>query len=249
MFQTRTEYDRSVNSFSPEGRIFQVEYALEAIKLGSTAIGVKCKEGVVLAVEKRLESKLLEPSSIRKIVEIDRHVGAAQSGLIADAQTMIDRARVNAQSHTFTYEEPIPIRSLTQGICDLAHSFGEGGDEKVMSRPFGVALLIGGYDLVKGPMLYQTDPAGIFTEYQARAIGSAAEGCQKRLEQEYEAGMTLQEAQDLSIDVLKDAMEEKMNKNNIEIALITKKDGFKMLNDKELDGVLTAQAARQAASS
>jgi len=171
-------------------------------------------------------------------VEVDSHVGAAQSGLIADAQTLIDRARVNAQSHTFTYEEAIPIRSLTQSICDLALSFGEGDEDKIMSRPFGVALLIGGYDDIKGPQLFHTDPSGTFVEYKAKAIGSASEGSQKRLEQDYDADMSLEDAQSLSLDILKDAMEEKMSSKNIEVARVTKKDGFKMLSYDELDALL-----------
>ncbi|XP_054037486.1 proteasome subunit alpha type-5 isoform X2 [Rissa tridactyla] len=101
MFLTRSEYDRGVNTFSPEGRLFQVEYAIEAIKLGSTAIGIQTSEGVCLAVEKRITSPLMEPSSIEKIVEIDSHIGCAMSGLIADAKTLIDKARVETQSRPF----------------------------------------------------------------------------------------------------------------------------------------------------
>jgi len=200
-----------------------------------------------LAVEKRLESKLIDPSSVKKIVEIDSHVGAAQSGLIADAQTLIDRARVNAQSHTFTYEEPMPVRSLAQSICDLALSFGEGGEDRVMSRPFGVALLLGGYDDTKGPQLFHTDPSGTYVEYQAKAIGSASEGSQKRLEQDYDPDMTLKDAERLSLDILKDAIEEKMSNQNIEVARITK-SGFKMLNFDELDALLKAQEANSSES-
>ena len=115
MYLTRSEYDRGVNTFSPEGRLFQVEYAIEAIKLGSTAIGLQTKEGCVLCVEKRLTSPLLDPSSVEKIAEIDTHVGAAMSGLVADARTLVDHARVEAQNHTFTYDEPIGVEALTQG--------------------------------------------------------------------------------------------------------------------------------------
>ena len=97
MFLTRSEYDRGVNTFSPEGRLFQVEYAIEAIKLGSTAVGIQTADGVVLAVEKRLTSPLLEPSSVEKIMEIDHHIGAAMSGLTADARTLIEHARVETQ--------------------------------------------------------------------------------------------------------------------------------------------------------
>merc|ERR1711976_271193 len=142
MFMTRSEYDRSVNSFSPEGRLFQVEYAIEAIKLGSTAIGIQTKEGCVLAVEKRITSPLIVSSSIEKVFEVDKHVGCAMSGLIADARTMIDRARVEAQNHWFTYDELMKVESITSAVSSLALAFGEGSNEKVqMSRPFGVALL------------------------------------------------------------------------------------------------------------
>ncbi len=93
----RSEHDRGVNTFSPEGRLFQVEYAIEAVKLGSTAVGIHTAEGVVLAVEKRITSPLLEPSSVEKIMEIDAHLGCAMSGLTADARTIIDHSRVEAQ--------------------------------------------------------------------------------------------------------------------------------------------------------
>lgn len=148
------EYDRGVNTFSPEGRLFQVEYAIEAIKLGSTAIGVKTKDAVVLGVEKRLTSPLMESHSVEKLFEIDSHIGCAISGLTADARTIIEHARVQTQNHRFTYDEPQGIESTTQSICDLALRFGEGedGEERIMSRPFGVALLIAGID-EHGPQL------------------------------------------------------------------------------------------------
>lgn len=89
MFLTRSEYDRGVNTFSPEGRLFQVEYAIEAIKLGSTAIGIRTPEGVVMAVEKRITSPLMEPATVEKIVEVDKHIGCATSGLMADARLVL----------------------------------------------------------------------------------------------------------------------------------------------------------------
>ncbi|CEI90100.1 Putative Proteasome subunit alpha type [Rhizopus microsporus] len=154
MFLTRSEYDRGVNTFSPEGRLFQEEYAIEAIKLGTTAIGVQTSQGVILAVEKRVSSTLLEPSSIEKVMEIDEHLGCAVSGMTADARTMIEHARVAAQNHRFTYDEKLKVESVTQSVCDLALRFGEGaeGEESIMSRPFGVALLIAGVD-ENGPQL------------------------------------------------------------------------------------------------
>merc|ERR1719181_1113775 len=129
---------------------------MEAIKLGSTAIGLVTKEGVVLAVEKKIPNTLIVPSSMEKIFEIDGHMGCAMSGLIADARTLVDHARNEAQNHWFTYDEPIRTEALAQAVCDLMISFGESGDEKKMSRPFGVALLVAGFDDT-GPKLYFCD--------------------------------------------------------------------------------------------
>lgn len=196
MFLTRSEYgacrfvqltaDRGVNTFSPEGRLFQVEYALEAIKLGSTTVGIATRDGVVLGVEKRVQSPLLVSSSIEKIMEIDSHIGAAMSGLTADARTMIDHARVAAQNHRFVYDEQLKVESVAQSVCDLALRFGENteDDEAMMSRPFGVALLIVGIDET-GPQLYHADPSGTFTRYDAKAIGSGSEGAHGELQEKY----------------------------------------------------------------
>lgn len=152
MFQNRAEYDRGVNTFSPEGRLFQVEYAIEAIKvlyiycvavllnfqLGSTAIGIQTKEGVVLAVEKRITSPLMVSTSVEKLFEIDSHVGCAVSGLTADAKMLVEHARASAQQHTFVYNEPLKVESLTQSVCDLALRFGETGtgEKTIMVKDF-----------------------------------------------------------------------------------------------------------------
>jgi 20S proteasome subunit alpha 5 len=196
-----------------------VEYAIEAIKvrpldipypiytdpylqLGSTTVGIRTPNGVVLGVEKRVQSPLLEASSIEKIMEIDRHLGCAMSGLTADARTMVDHARVTAQNHAFTYDERIKVESVTQAVCDLALRFGESvhDEDAMMSRPFGVALLIAGIDEL-GPQLYvprnasvhqslilcsyHTDPSGTFVRYDAKAIGSGSEAAQSELQDKW----------------------------------------------------------------
>jgi len=161
MFLTRSEYDRSVNTFSPEGRLFQVEYAIEAIKLGSTAIGIQTSEGVVLAAEKRITSTLMEPSSIEKIVEVDKHVAVAFSGLTADSKMLIERARVESANHWFSFDRPMPVESISQSVSNLAIQFGESDSEaSALSRPFGVALLFAGFDPDHGPQLFHMDPSG-----------------------------------------------------------------------------------------
>ncbi|CUS12023.1 unnamed protein product [Tuber aestivum] len=254
MFIARSEYVSS-STFSPEGRLFQVEYSLEAIKLGSTAIGVATGYGVIIGVEKRVTSPLLEASSVEKIVEIDRHLGCAMSGLQADARSMIEHARVEAQNHSFHYNEPLRVESCTQAICDLALRFGEGadGEESIMSRPFGVALLIAGYD-EDGPQLlvtsrlsavgcpvqlrYHAEPSGTFYRYDAKAIGSGSEGAQAELQNEYHSSLTLEEAETLVLKTLKQVMEEKLDSKNVQLASVTKEKGFKIYKDEEMAEVV-----------
>lgn len=234
---TRSEYDRGVNTFSPEGRLFQVEYAIEAIKLGSTAIGVKTKEGVVLSVEKRVTSTLLEPTSIEKVAEIDEHIGVAMSGLTADAKTLIDRARVETQNHRFSYNEPMPVESCTQALCDVALSFGDSDQEGGMSRPFGVALLLAGWNSADGPVLYHTDPSGTFVQYEAKAIGSGSEGAQTALQEGYRKDMTLKEAEILALTTLKQVMEEKVTPTNVDIATVA--PHYRLYKPSEVEEVIS----------
>jgi len=245
-FMSRSEYDRGVNTFSPEGRLFQVEYAIEAIKLGSTAIGIRTKEGVILAVEKRLTSPLIVPASIEKILEIDEHMGCAMSGLTADARTLVDHARVEAQAHWFTYNERMPVESCVNSVADMALDFSDADKDRkrVMSRPFGVALLIAGWDPVDGPVLFNTDPSGTFTKYSAASIGSAQEGATSMLQEQYNVDMTLKEAETLALTTLRQVMEEKLSKTNIEVAVIsaeTKK--FKLLSLDEVEEVVQRMPA------
>jgi len=238
MFLTRSEYDRGVNTFSPEGRLFQVEYAIEAIKLGSTAIGLQTSEGVVLAVEKRVTSPLIEASSIEKIMEVDKHIACAMSGLIADSKTLIDKARVEAQNHWFTYNETMNIESVTQAVSNLALQFGDDDAEKgAMSRPFGVALLFAGVD-EKGPRLFHMDPSGTYIKYDAKAIGSGSEGAQQALQEVYHKSMTLKEACKSALTILKQVMEEKLNSTNVEMCTVTPGNLFRMYTKDELENII-----------
>uniref|UniRef100_A0A7S2FHY0 Proteasome subunit alpha type n=1 Tax=Octactis speculum TaxID=3111310 RepID=A0A7S2FHY0_9STRA len=241
MFEARSEYDRGVNTFSPDGRLFQVEYAIKAIQLGSTAIGVKTNEGIIMAVEKRVTSSLMDASSVKKVFELDNHIGCAMSGLIADARTLVDHARIEAQNHRFTYNEPMRTESLCQAVCDLALSFGESGDEKKMSRPFGVALLIAGCDDL-GPKLYFCDPSGTYVEYKAKAIGSGSEGAQTTLSEEYSDDLTIQEAESLAIKTLKAVMEDKITSENVEVACVTS-DGYRIYPSSDINALISSIAS------
>jgi 20S proteasome subunit alpha 5 len=237
MFLTRSEYDRGVNTFSPEGRLFQVEYAIEAIKLGSTAIGIQTSEGVVLACEKRLTSTLMEPGSMEKIMKVDFHIGCTTSGLIGDSKTLVDRARVEAQNYWFAYGDKITVEGVTQAVSNLALEFGDDDAQQAMSRPFGVALLFAGCDK-RGPQLYHMDPSGTFIECQAKAIGSASEGAQQSLQEQYHASMTFREAEKSALGILKQVMEEKLNATNVEMAIVTKDKGYEVLANEELEKLI-----------
>jgi 20S proteasome subunit alpha 5 len=200
---------------------------------------VRTDHGVVLAVEKRITSNLLEPSSIEKVAEVDTHVGVAMSGLTADARTLIDHARVESQQHRFTYNEPMPVESMTQSLCDLALKFGEDeGDDDGggMSRPFGVALLVAGWDDEHGPVLFHTDPSGTFVQYKAKAIGSGSEGAQTSLEESYREDMSLEEAEVLALSTLKQVMEEKVTNTNVDIARVA--PTWHMYSQEEVEGVM-----------
>lgn len=239
MFLTRSEYDRGVNTFSPEGRLFQVEYAIEAIKLGSTAIGICTSDGVVLAVEKRITSPLMEPTTIEKIVEVDQHICCAVSGLMADSRTLVERARVECQNHWFVYNEPMSVESCAQAVSNLAIQFGDSDDDSgtAMSRPFGVAVLFAGID-EKGPQLYHMDPSGTFVQYDAKAIGSGSEGAQQSLKEMYSKSMTPYEAIKCALSILKQVMEEKLSVNNVEVVTMSTKAKFHVLNQEELKGAI-----------
>ena len=149
-------------------------------------MGIRTKEGVVLAAERRLPSPLMIPSSLEKIIQIDTHIGCVLAGIVADARTLVDYARVECQNHRFTYHEPLSVLAVSETIADMAIEFGESEKKKQrpMARPYGVSLLVAGIDET-GPALYQTDPSGHYLEWSARAIGPATEGAQTILKEEY----------------------------------------------------------------
>ncbi|KAF5097282.1 hypothetical protein D0Z03_001440 [Geotrichum reessii] len=158
---------------------------------------------------------------------------------------MIDHARVESISHRLNYDESIKVESVTQSVCDLALRFGEGadGEETIMSRPFGVALLIAGID-ENGPQLYHAEPSGTFYRYDAKAIGSGSEGAQAELQNEYHSSLTLEEAELLVLKILKQVMEEKLDSKNTQLASVTKERGFKIYNDDEMKVVVEKMEAQ-----
>lgn len=208
-------YDRAITVFSPDGRLFQVEYAREAVKRGTTSLGIKYKDGVVLAVDKRITSRLVEADSIEKIFQIDENIGASTCGLVADARVLVDRARVEAQSNRLLYNEPIDIEILAKKICDFKQLYTQHGGV----RPFGLALLIAGVNGDK-PRLFETDPSGALMEYKATAIGSGRNTAMEIFEAKYKDGLSREDAIEMALGIMYEVTERKLSESTIEMALI-----------------------------
>ncbi|HEC95632.1 MAG TPA: archaeal proteasome endopeptidase complex subunit alpha [Euryarchaeota archaeon] len=210
-------YDRAITVFSPDGSLYQVSYASEAVKKGATALGIKCSEGIVLAVDKRIPSKLVEPESFEKIFRIDEHIGAATSGIISDARVLIDRARLEAQINRLTYNESISTSVLAKKIGDLKQQYTQYGG----LRPFGVSLIIAGINDL--PEIFVTEPSGAYLAWKATAIGEGRDTAMKVFEEEYKENLTMEETIMLALKALKASIEGEIDKSNIEMAILDKK--------------------------
>ncbi len=224
-------YDRAITVFSPDGRLFQVEYAREAVKRGATAIGVKTREGVLLLADRRVASKLLEITTIEKIYRIDDHIYAATSGLVADARVLIERARVEAQINRLTYDEPIGVKDLARKICDFKQQYTQFGGV----RPFGVSLLIAGYD--KSPRLFETDPSGALLEYKATSIGAGRNVVIEHFENVYRDDMSLDEAIHEAMVAMGKVIEEELKPEGVELVVI-EKEGAREIRGEELENYI-----------
>jgi len=222
-------YDRAITVFSPDGRLFQVEYAREAVKRGTTTVGVKFKDGVVLIVDKRLSSKLIEPKSIEKIFKIDSHIGCATSGLVADARALVDRARIECQVNAFNYSEDLAVETLVKKICDFKQSYTQYGGV----RPFGTAMLMAGID-ASGPHLYETDPLGAMMAYKAGGIGAGRNEVMEVFEKDFKDNMTQNQAVKLGLKALSAANENNLKSEVVEIAVINPEKEFHTLSSEEV---------------
>ncbi len=208
-------YDRGITIFSPDGRLYQVEYAREAVKRGTASIGVRTEEGVVLAADKRSRSPLMEPESVEKIHKADDHIGVASAGHVADARQLIDFARREAQINRLRYGEPIGIETLTKTITDHIQQYTQIGG----ARPFGVALIVGGVEDGE-PRLFETDPSGTPYEWQALSIGANRSDIREYLEEHYEEGMSLDEGIGLALSALEEVTDDGLEPGGVGVATI-----------------------------
>ncbi|MFB6133838.1 MAG: archaeal proteasome endopeptidase complex subunit alpha [Halanaeroarchaeum sp.] len=227
-------YDRGITIFSPDGRLYQVEYAREAVKRGTASIGVRAADGVALVVDKRLRSPLLEQSSVEKLHMADDHVGVATAGHVADARQLIDFSRRVAQVNRLRYEEPIGVETLTKQITDHIQQYTQIGG----ARPFGVALLVGGLEDGE-PRLFETDPSGTPYEWKAIAIGSDRADLQSYLESGYDEAATIEEAVGLGLRALGSVREDGLDPRGLGAATIDAESGrYIQLTDDEIEEYL-----------
>ncbi|BGO96245.1 hypothetical protein NBRC10512_002111 [Rhodotorula toruloides] len=213
-----SRYDTALTTFAPDGHLFQVDYALEAVRKGTCAVGVRGKECVVLAVEKKSVLQLQDPRTVRKTAMLDDHVCLGFAGLTADARILIDKARIECQSHRLTVEDPVSVEYITRHIAGIQQRYTQSGGV----RPFGVSCLLIGFDHDDPrPRLYLTEPSGIFSAWKANAIGRSSKTVREFLEKNWKADMTKDETVQLAVKSLLEVVQ--TGAKNIDLAVM---DGF-----------------------
>jgi proteasome alpha subunit len=208
-------YDMTPTMYSPDGRIYQVEYAIETVKRGTLAIGVSSKQGVIMAVEEK--PRTLQTKNVtQKIFQVDYHIGVAAAGYIPDARVQVDGARFFSQGNRMTYDEAVEVGTVAKHLADQAHQFTQYGGV----RPNGVSMIIAGIDQ-KGESIYVTDPSGTYVQFSAIAIGAGSDDVNAFLEKHYKDDLSLEDAASLAIAAINLKAEAKDGVNNIKMAKIT----------------------------
>ncbi|MBI4980853.1 archaeal proteasome endopeptidase complex subunit alpha [Candidatus Woesearchaeota archaeon] len=224
-------YDRSITMFSPDGRLLQVEYAKKTVKQGSTALGIACKDGVVLVSDKRITSPLLVPEAVEKMFKVDDHIAATASGIISDARVLIDRAQLKAQQHSVTYDSKIDVLSIVKDMCDLKQICTQSAG----LRPFGVSLLVGGVEEDGTIRLFLTEPYGLYFQYKAAVIGEGDAEIEPILQKRYRANMAIEEGIKLGLSLLKEFLKDDFSLDRVDVAYVDAKERrYTKLNGDEL---------------
>ncbi len=227
-------YDRAITIFSPDGRIYQVEYAFEAVRRGWTTIGIRGRGGAAVVVEKRIISKLIDPNALQKIFLVDEHIGVSFAGIASDGRVLIDYARLIAIRHRLVYDEPITVEYLAKQVCDVKQAYTQHAGV----RPFGVAMIFAGVDQ-RGPQLYITEPSGKYMSYYAYALGDKSQVVMDFLEKTYSYDKSLEEIIRLGVEALEKAVGEKLTEHRVEIGYIDAEEKkFKIMTRDEIRELL-----------
>ncbi len=223
-------YDMTPTMYSPDGRIYQVEYAIETVKRGTLAIGVASKQGVIMAVEEK--PRTLQSTDVtQKIFQVDYHIGVAAAGYIPDARVQVDSARFFSQGNRMTYDESVEVATVAKHLADQAHQFTQYGGV----RPNGVSMIIAGVDQ-KGESIYVTDPSGTYVQFAAIAIGAGSDDVNAFLEKNYNEDMSLEDAAELAIAAINLKAEEKQGIKDIKMAKVsTESKIFEKVSEADLE--------------
>jgi len=228
-----SEYSFSLTTFAPSGKLVQLEYALNRVANGSPALGIKAKNGVVLATEKKVSSPLMDDTSFRKVENLNKQTGCVFAGMMADFRVVLRKSRKEAEAYALTFQEPIPCSQLVRQSAAIMQEFTQSGGV----RPFGVSLMVAGYD-DNGPQLYQVDPSGAYFGWKASAIGKNFVNAKTFLEKRYTEGLELEDAIHTAILTLKEGFEGAMTENNVEIGIIGEDRIFRVLTASEVHDYL-----------
>ncbi len=230
MLPAQQGYDRAITVFSPDGRLYQVEYAIETVRRGTIAVGIKSKDGIVIAVEEK-PRKLQISDVAQKIFQVDDHVGLAAAGYIPDARSQVDNARFFSQSNKLIYDEPVEVETIAKHLADQSQQFTQYAGV----RPFGVSLILGGV-VNNTPELYLTDPSGTYISYEAIAIGSDSDKVTDFLEKTYTKDLSLDDAGVLAVAAIYLSSEDKEGTSHIRMAQIKTESGlFELVSDDNVN--------------
>merc|ERR1711967_127364 len=236
-------YDRAITVFSPDGHLFQVEYAQEAVRKGTPAVGVRGKDVLVLGVEKKSVPKLQDPRTVRKIVQLDDHISLAFAGLTADARVLINKARLECQSYQLNLEDRVSTEYITKHIASIQQRYTQSGGV----RPFGISTLICGHDQDGTPRLFQTDPAGTYSEWKANSTGRAAKTLREFLEKNYVDDCDEAAAIKLAVQALMEVVES--GSKNIEVAVMRAGQKLEVISEDTVEAVCkTIEEEKEAAA-
>ncbi len=222
-------YDRAATMFAPDGHILQVEYAEKTIKLGSSSIGLVCKDGVIIVSDRRQKDKLVVEDSANKIYEIDDHIMGVAAGIVSDARVLIDKARVSAQQHRVTYDSEPNTESIVKEISDIKQQFTQYGG----ARPFGIAVMVAGFN--GKPQLYTTDVTGNYLQYFANAIGEKDDKIKEKLREKYKKDLTMKQGIKLALDIFKEIQGDDFDIKRFDAGLIGEDKKIQKLSGSELE--------------